>query len=200
MHINKLEENTEYLAFKKAWEIRNFEIEMYWTRAKYFWAFITSAFAGYFGILNLEGQNHSLEFLLIIIGLLLSLAWHFGNLGSKKWQENWENHIDLREDQFTGSLYKTIFVEKGFSISKINECVSGFFIVVWILLLGRFFALSFFSSTLSLPLNPYFKYFLYLVLMVFLLAALLWCKNYCYTEYTKTKSVKKHTRETKVQE
>ena len=37
-------------AFEKAWEIRNFEIEMYWKRANYFWAFIASTFVGYFAL------------------------------------------------------------------------------------------------------------------------------------------------------
>ena len=35
---DKLEKN----ALNKAWEIRNFEINMYWKRAGYFWAFITT--------------------------------------------------------------------------------------------------------------------------------------------------------------
>jgi len=35
------------LAWDKAWEIRNFEIEMYWKRATYFWAFQVAVFAGY---------------------------------------------------------------------------------------------------------------------------------------------------------
>lgn len=34
----KLEKN----ALNKAWEIRNYEINMYWKRAGYFWAFITT--------------------------------------------------------------------------------------------------------------------------------------------------------------
>ncbi|MGH8568044.1 MAG: hypothetical protein ACREXU_08475, partial [Gammaproteobacteria bacterium] len=30
------------------------------------------------------------------------------NRGSKFWQENWENHVDLLEDQIMGPLYKTV--------------------------------------------------------------------------------------------
>ncbi|MCM3904811.1 MAG: hypothetical protein ND866_24200 [Pyrinomonadaceae bacterium] len=41
-------------AFNKAWETRNFEIELYWKRATYFWAFIASAFVGYFGLVNAD--------------------------------------------------------------------------------------------------------------------------------------------------
>ena len=31
---------------RKAWEIRNFEINLYWKRALYFWGFIVLAFSG----------------------------------------------------------------------------------------------------------------------------------------------------------
>ncbi len=34
-------------ALELALEIRKFEIELYWKRATYFWAFITIALAGY---------------------------------------------------------------------------------------------------------------------------------------------------------
>jgi hypothetical protein len=38
-------------ALKNALDIRKFEIEMYWKRATYFWAFITLAFTAYFAVL-----------------------------------------------------------------------------------------------------------------------------------------------------
>jgi len=117
----------------------------------YFWALIASAFAGYFAILSSEHlQNKEyLAFIISLIGLIFSWAWFLVNQGSKFWQENWENHVDMLEDEFVGPLYKTIlhrpedrgFVEKhvlgpkGMSVSKINLIVSLFTIFIWLVLL-----------------------------------------------------------------
>jgi hypothetical protein len=78
------------------------------------------------------------------------------NRGSKQWQENWENHADLLEDNIIGPLYKVVtrrpryknpfWHPKGwwprvrttvvgpgpFSVSKINQIVSLFVIILWI--------------------------------------------------------------------
>ena len=117
-------------AFEKAWATRNFEIEMYWKRATYFWAFIASTFVGYFALVSSESYekqsafNHVEVYFLICIGFVLSLAWHFTNIGSKTWQRHWEVHVDLLEDAFTGPLYKTVYPNQTYSVSKINEIVS----------------------------------------------------------------------------
>lgn len=132
-------------AFEKAWATRNFEIEMYWKRATYFWAFIASTFAGYFALISSESYakpdrfNHVEVYFLICIGFVLSLAWHFTNIGSKSWQRHWEVHVDLLEDAFTGPLYKTVHPQKTFSVSKINEIVSFVFILIWFLLGVKYF-------------------------------------------------------------
>jgi len=127
-------------AFEKAWATRNFEIEMYWKRATYFWAFIASTFVGYFALVSSANYakpdpfNHVEVYFLICIGFVLSLAWHFTNIGSKYWQRHWEVHVDLLEDAFTGPLYKTVHPQKTFSVSKINEIVSLVFVLIWFLL------------------------------------------------------------------
>ncbi|ELA8093771.1 hypothetical protein ACGB6O_001055 [Vibrio parahaemolyticus] len=127
-------------AFEKAWATRNFEIEMYWKRATYFWAFIASTFVGYFALVssnNYDKQdafNHVEVYFLICIGFVLSLAWHFTNIGSKSWQRHWEVHVDLLEDAFTGPLYKTVHPIQTYSVSKINEIVSLVFVFIWLLL------------------------------------------------------------------
>ena len=124
-------------AFEKAWEIRNFEIELYWKRATYFWAFIASTFFGYFALVNSEKYarpdqfDHVDVYFVICIGFVLSVAWVLTNRGSKAWQRHWEVHIDLLEDQFTGPLYKTVHPISTYSVSKINEIVSITFALVW---------------------------------------------------------------------
>jgi hypothetical protein len=127
-------------AFEKAWAIRNFEIEMYWKRATYFWAFIASTFVGYFGLTSSSNYqrpdvfDHSEVYVVICVGFLLSLAWLLTNIGSKSWQRHWEVHVDLLEDQFTGPLYKTTYPRKTFFVSKINEIVSAVITTVWLML------------------------------------------------------------------
>ena len=41
-------------------------------------------------------------YVLACVGLIFSLAWFLTNRGSKYWQENWENHVDMLEDGTTG--------------------------------------------------------------------------------------------------
>ncbi|GAB4061597.1 hypothetical protein [Uliginosibacterium sediminicola] len=149
-------------ALKQAHEIRKFEIELYWKRATYFWTFIGAAFVGYAAFFNaattgnLPSPNPEREFILVLIaciGLVFSVAWHCVNKGSKFWQENWENHVELLEDKVFGPLYKTLtrrpsraasfpdkvidfFVApKPFSVSKINQLVSTFVALTWALIL-----------------------------------------------------------------
>jgi hypothetical protein len=134
-------------ALEHALDIRKFEIGLYWQRAAYFWALIAAAFAGYFAILSAE-RLHDKEFLAYIIGcigFLFTWAWFLVNRGSKYWQENWENHVDMLEDNVTGPLYKTVLhrppqtdvLEKyitgpaAISVSKVNQWVSCFTLCIW---------------------------------------------------------------------
>lgn len=122
-------------AFEFAVRTREFEIELYWKRATYFWTFITIVFAGYVTMIT-NGMNGTIEvFIVLAVGCLLSFAWFLSNLGSKSWQKNWEAHVDLMEDYFIGPLYKTINTNKTYSVSKINQIVSFNFILIWIGLL-----------------------------------------------------------------
>ncbi|EOW9152073.1 TPA: hypothetical protein NVH30_003725 [Vibrio cholerae] len=141
-------------AFEQVADIRKFEIELYWKRATYFWALIAVTFAGYFAILGSNDDNMPNKFFLSMIvaglGMIFTFAWHRANRGSKYWQENWENHMDLLEDAVTGPLYKTLlerpdlesFSEKyilgpkSVSVSKINQWVSVYVLMSWIILLA----------------------------------------------------------------
>lgn len=148
------EKNTLLRAFKEVADIRKFEIELYWKRTTYFWTLISVAFAGYFAIISATNFGHNYFFSLVIssMGLIFTWAWFLANKGSKFWQENWENHLDLLEDGITGPLYKTIisrtpsskkgnedsFCDKhitgpgNYSVSKINQWVGLFVIIIWI--------------------------------------------------------------------
>lgn len=140
-------------ALKHALDIRKFEIGLYWQRATYFWALIAATFAGFFAVLAAEKENmvdkEFNAFVIACLGLIFSLAWFLTNRGSKYWQENWENHVDMLEDGVTGPLYKTVLhrprsvglISRAiegpapFSVSQINQWVSLFTVAVWLSLL-----------------------------------------------------------------
>jgi hypothetical protein len=134
-------------ALKQALDNRKFEIELYWKRAAYFWAFIAATFTGYF-LLQKEPNNISLTYVLACLGLMFSLGWYFVNRGSKAWQQNWESHVDLLEDDIVGPLHKTVVSPRiysllnptdayPFSVSKINQTLSLFVTIVWVVLIAR---------------------------------------------------------------
>jgi len=145
-------------ALKCALEIRKFEIELYWKRASYFWTLITVAFTGYFTLIKSSNGLHSnLSFVVCCIGFVLSTAWYLVNRGSKYWQENWEQHVDLLEDEHMGSLYKITIAQENYkpwklhtgypcSVSKINQLVSLFVVCIW----AGFFIYSFLHKTTQL--------------------------------------------------
>jgi hypothetical protein len=108
------------LALERAWHNRDFEIDKYWSRATYFWAFIAATFAGYVAVMTSDkikpDFQNELAFVIICMGVVFSVYWLMVNIGSKKWQENWEKHIDMLEDSVTGPIYKTVWNKRAFSV------------------------------------------------------------------------------------
>ena len=123
-------------ALKRAHEIRKFEIELYWKRASYFWVLQAAVFAA----IGLTWHAKELEIPLVIpvafaaLGLVTSVAGVLSAKGSKFWQENWEHHIDMLEDEFEGRLHKTAYVGKyglAWSVSGVNERLAFCFTFFW---------------------------------------------------------------------
>lgn len=166
-------------AFNQVSDIRKFEIELYWKRAAYFWALIAVAFAGYFSILSSANipSKFFLSFVVSCIGFVFTFAWFLSSRGSKYWQENWENHLDLLEDKITGPLYKTLLERPGYdnlaeklitgpmsvSVSKINQWVCFFIVIVWFLLTA--FSTYNSLSYLNLPLDKWLKIIMYVIIL-----------------------------------
>jgi len=134
--------NIQENALKTALDTRKFEIELYWKRATYFWAFIAASFAGFFALANGNQINYKYLLVTSIIGCLFSISWYLVNRGSKFWQENWERHVDFLEDKVNGPLYKTVINPEEvkfykinqrypISVSKINQVLSLFMIIIW---------------------------------------------------------------------
>lgn len=150
-------DSKRYKALLQALETRKFEIEMYWKRATYFWALIAASLIGYGAMTGSggapEGEKQVIRCVISALGVLFSFAWVLVNKGSKQWQENWENHVDLLEDAVIGPLHKTVLRRPlvsgwaavkevltgpaAFSVSAINQIISYFTLFVWILLFLR---------------------------------------------------------------
>jgi hypothetical protein len=133
-------------ALKQALDIRKFEIDLYWKRATYFWAFIAASFAGYFALQS--SSDPANIYIVACLGFLFSLAWYLVNRGSGAWQRNWEKHVDLLEDEIMGPLYKTLMNRRiyrlrdiaepyAFSPSRINNLLSFGIMVAWLILIMR---------------------------------------------------------------
>lgn len=140
-------------ALKYALDIRKFEIELYWKRAAYFWTFIAATMAGFLAIQASQITNKAdLSVILSCLGLVFSCAWFCVNRGSKFWQENWEKHVDMLEDEAIGPLYKIVLSRNKemtrcekiinfitgpakLSVSKINQIISLYVAILWLFLL-----------------------------------------------------------------
>jgi hypothetical protein len=167
------------VALKHALDIRKFEIDLYWKRATYFWAFIAAAFAGYIALQRTsDGASPSdvLSFSVLCVGFAFSIGWCLVNLGSKAWQENWELHVDFLENEFMGPLYKTVMSRpssgmfpKFYSPSKINQLLSTFVALLWFFLMARALLVSL-ASPLLVMLVP----LMFFVTMLFAVALAYW--------------------------
>lgn len=140
-------------AYHRSWQNRDFEIDKFWTRAAYFWGFIVLIFGGYITVLTSEHNEKAIEYrldlYLMILGFLFSIAWYLVILGSKRWQENWESHIDNLENFVSGPIYKTVHFrgDRFYSVSKINELMSILVLIVWFALYTQYYITNFIFFT-----------------------------------------------------
>lgn len=126
---------------------RNFEIELYWKRSTYYWAFCAAtiaAFALVYTKANPTIGTYTILAMLALCGATFSLGWYLANRGSKYWQENWESHMGLLITEYYGPIFKILKYpdQKKYwglggypvSVSKINQVTSGVMTFVWVLL------------------------------------------------------------------
>lgn len=132
-----------------ALETRKFEIDLYWKRTTYYWAFSAAIIAAYALVYTKKDPgvgSYTLLSVLALCGVVFSLGWYLANRGSKYWQENWEDHIAQQITRHYGPIFKILKHPKRqkrlwgiggfpFSVSKINQLTSGFLFFVWIILL-----------------------------------------------------------------
>lgn len=132
--INPRDKPALQSALKRAVETRCFEIELYWKRATYFWAFQAIA-GGALSLLFKDGNIISPALLPIpcIIGIISALAALLTAKGSKFWQENWEMHVDMLENALNERVTQVILWKDDvqFSVSRVNEDLIKFVLYGW---------------------------------------------------------------------
>lgn len=128
-------------ALSRAHEIRKFEIELYWKRASHFWLLQAAVFTaiGLTWRLPTSTLSPLIPVALAALGAVTAFAGFLSAKGSKFWQENWEYHIDMLEDEFEGRLHKTAYVGDdgiAWSVSGVNDRLAFCFFLFWLAILA----------------------------------------------------------------
>lgn len=131
--------------YKIALDIRKFEIDLYWKRALYFWAFIITflgAYSATFISSNIAVPYVNLVRVVIcLLGFVINYCWYEVCRGSKYWQENWEAKVIDFEKELGIDVYRSqkqikstsgILSNNRSSISDLNQFVSFSFLLLWI--------------------------------------------------------------------
>lgn len=128
-------------ALKPAHELRQFEIDLYWKRATYFWAFQATAFAAIGLSLKDTAIHVHVVLLASMLGTVTGCIGYLSSKGSKFWQENWESHVDLLEYAGgEGQLTQLVIVRRDIqhSVSRLNSELLCLFTLGWICMLVIF--------------------------------------------------------------
>ncbi len=138
-----------------AQDLRKFEIDLYWKRAAYFWTIIAAAFIGFGAAQQLSDRSAKTDMSVVVacLGTTFSFAWFCINKGSKYWQTNWEQNVEMLENDEVGPIHKLNWwpgaerpsLTRGaqwwltegarLSVTRTNQLVSFFVFSVWVLLL-----------------------------------------------------------------
>lgn len=143
-------------AYNSAHRIREFEIQLYWTRTTYIWA-MQAALIGISLLFRTSGNTTvvldfpvlristapSLSSLIAILllstlALIVAALWSLLLDGAKFWQNNWERHVDILGEKLNNNLYQVYPIMGGeakppYSVTKINSYIAKAFIVFWII-------------------------------------------------------------------
>jgi hypothetical protein len=124
-------------ALARAHDIRKFEIDLYWRRATYFWAFQVVAFATFGLLLRDDGASSESIAAVAALGTLTATAGYVIARSSRFWQDTWEAHVDLLEPANEARLAQvTVLREQPqFSVTRINQNVLIIIAVWWLAIL-----------------------------------------------------------------
>jgi hypothetical protein len=124
-------------ALEIALRLRQFEIELFWRRALFFWGFIAAAFVG---LVSTYSSHPRLSLAVSCFGTVCALCWTLVNRGSKYWYETWE----IKVNRVGGPDIEELFLKrervpchglwsaKRFSVSRVLTGLSDFTLVLWV--------------------------------------------------------------------
>ena len=184
----KKSEDMRHMALKEALDVRKFEIELYWKRTGFFWAFITVIYTALFHVIckYVDCPCRYAFFKPVILslaalGVFFSVAWHMVNKGSKFWQKNWEMHVSLLEESEMGPLHDVYLnprktdskwnpvKEYDFSVSKVNMCATTVIVILSI------FCFVWTIDFLFLKITEILPNWIFIILSIFILLVFLIC-------------------------
>jgi len=172
-------------AYHKSHDIRKFEIELYWKRAGYFWAFITTIIAIFGLCIKDKCEDYFiLSPIVATVGYITALCFYYVNLSSKYWHENWEHNVNNLEFYVSGNLYKINYSnETGvkYSVSGVNNELSK--------LLSVFWYLTFIGSYIYVVFNSKLVHAYPIINFAFPTFFII---TYCYVVIKLTKSIRKN--------
>jgi len=129
-------------AYSKAHHIREYEINLFWSRLNYLWVINAILFSAWgilvYAMLNAKEiptlQYVSLFFLSLFGSAFTFLASSIAKAG-KYWQEVWEYHVRMLEPFISGRLYIMPFTQNPLkpSISKSVMVFFAFSLIIWVL-------------------------------------------------------------------
>ena len=122
--------------------LREFEIELFWKRALFFWGFQAAAFVA---IATAHGKSPRLAVGIASFGVVCAWAWTLASRGSKYWYENWERKLQSAENMVTGPLFSEIAEPKNprkwlsgnrYSVSRLTIGLSDYAVGFWFVILA----------------------------------------------------------------
>ncbi|HSX55683.1 MAG TPA: hypothetical protein VLG14_10320 [Sphingomonas sp.] len=126
-------------ALKRAYELRSFEIELFWKRATFFFAGQVAIFAALAVMIRFDQMQSFYALPVALLGVCTAwLGWRSAQ-GAKFWQQNWERHIDILEDDIEGRLHKIVWLGAdgpSYSVSRAQIYQSLCLLSFWLIMAG----------------------------------------------------------------
>jgi len=130
----------ERARYDAAIRAREFEIDLFWRRALFFWGFLAAAFVA---LAATHDKSPRLAVVVASFGAVCAWTWTLANRGSKYWYESWEKKVQTAERSITGALFAQIEAPgdagplsgRRYSVSRLAIGFSYFTWIVWTVIL-----------------------------------------------------------------
>jgi len=128
-------------AYAKAHHIREYEINLFWSRLNYLWLINAVLFSAWGAILynlinikSITAIQYTALFLLSLFGSAFTFLVFSITKAGKHWQQVWEYHVRILEPFVSGSLYGMDFFPSNPkpSISKSIDSFISLTMVIWL--------------------------------------------------------------------